>query len=133
MYLYAERAQLVSEAFTRSACLKIKDISEIINASVSVARQLVKEMEAAGELVIVPQGFRRIYFRDWPTAEQMPMPKRPGPPKERKRTECCDKGMVMLRSAEERKGNTRVEECRQFNGLNLRVTQLLRQASQRAA
>jgi hypothetical protein len=112
----------------RKGYLVIQDICTAIGKGVSVARLLVREMEAAGDLVIVLQGFRRLYFRDWPKPSEMP-PKAERAKRVREERSC----FVMLTSPEERRGNTRMEECRRFNGINLRVTQLLRQASQQAA
>ena len=128
IHLYSERVRLVDAAMDKKGYLDIGGVMEAIGKSDSVARILVREMEAAGDLVIVVHGYRRLYFREQPAPEQLP-PRATKPKREREEKG----GFVMLRNPEERRGNTRVDECRKFNGINLRVTQLLRQASQQAA
>lgn len=120
LFLYNERATLVRMALERSPYLLISDVIKLIGKGVSVARQLVKEMEASGDLVIVARGWQRYYFREWPTADQIPPNVRKPRVVEEKPT------LVVLRSPEERRGNTCCDECRRTNGPNLMFTGLIR-------
>lgn len=120
LFLYNQRAEHVRKALEKAPYLVISDVINVIGKGVSVARQLVKEMEASGDLVIVCRGWQRYYFREWPTADQIPQSVRKPRVMEEKPT------LVVLRSPEERRGNTCCDECRRTNGPNLVFTTLIR-------
>jgi len=117
--LYTERSALVVSELERRPYLTIHDVMASIGKSISIARQLVREMEATGQLVIVAQGWRRFYYRHPPTPDQMPKREMESRPRLEKPT------MVFLRSGADRYGNTRCEECRCADGMHQQLNRLL--------
>jgi len=117
--LYAERSALVASELERRPYLTIHDVMATIGKSISIARQLVREMEASGQLVIVAQGWRRFYYRHPPTPEQLPKREIELRPRPEKPT------MVFLRSGADRHGNTRCDECRSADSVHQQLNRLL--------
>lgn len=117
--LYAERSALVVAELESRPYLTIHDVIAVIGKGISVARQLVREMEASGQLVIVAQGWRRLYFRHQPAPDEMPEREIQPRPRQEKPT------MIFLRSAADRRGNTRCDECRSADRLHQQLNRLL--------
>lgn len=124
--LYSERSALVASELEKRPYLTIHDVIGIIGKSISIARQLVREMEATGQLVIVIQGWRRLYYRYPPTPEQLPKREVQPRPRMEKPT------MIFLRSGSERRGNTRCEECRNADRMHQQLNRLLGMREQAA-
>ncbi|WP_147200853.1 hypothetical protein [Pantoea sp. CCBC3-3-1] len=112
LQLFNDRSLKVSAELERRPYLTIHDVINVLGKGISVARQLVRDMEACGQLVIIYQGSIRLYFREEPTPDQIPT----RIPRTRNRDE--PPSMVFLRTSQDRRGNTRCDECRQSDQLH---------------